>query len=163
LLDCTNPTLIPFVEPTEERIAAYQMDTVHAVRTQSVEVLRSMLHSGVAFDCCNRFGESLIAMACRTVTIPVEVVVFLVEEAGVSLLLRDDFGRNVLHDAFWSPQPRFELVDYLLHQVPDLLCVVDVRGHAPLCYSRVDHWEQWNTFLNARRSLLHLRWHKLDK
>jgi hypothetical protein len=155
LIECTNPTRIPFVYPTEERIAAYQKETVRAVRTQSVGELRVLLQSGVSFDCCNSFGESLIAIACRMGK--VDVVRFLVEEAGVSLLLRDDFGRNVLHDACWSPEPRFELLDFLLREVPDLLCIMDVRGHAPLCYTRRDHWEQWNTFLNARRSLLHRR------
>jgi hypothetical protein len=150
---CTQADSIPFVRPTEARIAAYKTSTVMAARTQSVADLRTMLQAGVSFDCCNSFGESLISMLCRIGK--VDVVRFLVNEAKVSLLIRDDFGRTVFHDAFWSPEPRIELVDFLLRQVPDLLCVVDVRGHAPLRYSRRDQWDQWNAFLNARRFLLH--------
>jgi hypothetical protein len=144
---------------SEERIAAYQMDAVHAVRTQSVHELRRMIQSGVSLDCCNRFGETWPA---GSPNISVEViVVFLAEEAEVSLLLRDDYGRNVLHDAFWSPIPRFELVDFLLQRVPDLLSIMNVRDHVPLCHSIADRWEQWNAFLNARRSLLHRRGNRL--
>jgi hypothetical protein len=75
----------------------------------------------------------------------------------VSLLLRDDFGRTVLHDAFWTPEPNMELVDFLLRIVPHLLCVKDQRGHAPLHYVRSKHWERWDVFIEERCDLLRLQ------
>jgi Ankyrin repeats (3 copies) len=112
---------VPFVVPTETHIAAYLTDTVRAVQAGDVQHLRIMHKSGVSLNCCNRFGESLIATACRRGNLA--VVRFLVLEAKVSLLLRDDFNRTVLHDAFWTPEPNVELVEFLLRIVPDLLCV----------------------------------------
>lgn len=157
--DTTTPfgLSIPFEKPTERRIAAYQTDTVKIARSDDVEQLRLLFQSGVDLDCCNRFGESLVSMACRRGS--VKLVRFLVEEANVSLLVRDDFGRTVLHDAFWTTEPRFELMEFLLSEVPDLLCVRDVRGHFPLDYIRSEHWTKWTNFLQERR---HLLWPKLS-
>jgi Ankyrin repeats (3 copies) len=146
---------VPFVVPTETHIAAYLTDTVRAVQAGDVQHLRIMHKSGVSLNCCNRFGESLIATACRRGNLA--VVRFLVLEAKVSLLLRDDFNRTVLHDAFWTPEPNVELVEFLLRIVPDLLCVKDQRGHAPLDYVRSEHWKRWNEFIEERRNLFCLK------
>jgi Ankyrin repeats (3 copies) len=146
---------VPFVQPTEEHIAAYLTDTVRAVQAGNVQELRKLQKSGVSLDCCNRFGESVISAACRRGNS--DVVRFLVLEAKVSLLLRDDFGRTVLHDAFWTPEPNVELVEFLLRIVPDLLCVKDQRGHAPLDYVRSEHWERWIEFMEERRGLFLLK------
>ena len=50
-----------------------------------------------------------------------------------------------------------ELLDLLLEEVPDFLCVKDVRGHVPLNYIRKEHWSQWNTYLEGRKSSLRLK------
>jgi ankyrin repeat protein len=149
-----NPSLISvrFLQPTEERVAAYKIETVKAARSESVEELRKLYASGESLDCCNRFGESLVSMVCRRGN--ADVVRFLVKEANVTLLLRDDYGRTCLHDAFWTAQPAKELVEFLLQEVPDLLFVKDVRGHAPLDYVRNEHWDEWTTFFHERRGML---------
>lgn len=149
-----NPSVlsVPFLKPTEDRIAAYKLETVKVARSENIEQLRNLHKAGVALDCCNRFGESLVSMACRRGN--ADVVRFLVKEANVSLLLRDDYGRTVLHDAFWTSEPKLELVEFLLQEVPDLLGVRDVRGHAPLDYVRNEHWEEWTSFLQERRGMI---------
>ena len=149
-----NPSVlsVPFLKPTEDRIAAYKLETVQVARSENIEQLRNLHKAGVALDCCNRFGESLVSMVCRRGN--ADVVRFLVKEANVSLLLRDDYGRTVLHDAFWTSEPKLELVDFLLQEVPDLLCVKDVRGHAPLDYVRAEHWDEWTSFLKERRGMI---------
>lgn len=153
-----NTDSIPFVEPTEEMMAGYTFETMNAIRRQDVSVLRELVNKNVPLDCCNRYGEALIHWVCRRGNL--EMAKFLVEEANVTLMVRDDFGRSALHFACWTSQPSFELVDYILRVVPDLFAVKDVRGHTPLDYVRKEHWKEWNAFLNKRRALLHPRFCK---
>lgn len=143
---------LPFLRPTDKRIAAYTLESVNAVRLENITELRRLHSSGLSLDCCNRFGESLVSMACRRGN--ADVVRFLVQEAEVPLLLRDDYGRTVLHDACWTSAPKLELVEFLIQQIPELLCVKDVRGHAPLDYVRNEHWDEWTLFLQERKGLL---------
>jgi hypothetical protein len=141
-----------FVTPTEEHIAAYRTDIITAVRQGDLPTLRQMHSEGRMMQCCNRFGESIIHMACRTGAI--EIVRFLVEEAGVSFRVRDDYGRTPLHDACWTREPEIELVKMLISSCPDLLYLKDKRGFTPLAYVRIDHWGQWCEFLEENRHLL---------
>jgi hypothetical protein len=141
-----------FKKPSDAQIEAYKLGTLKAVRLAQINELRKLHAMGVSFDCCNRFGESLVSLVCRKGN--ADALRFLVQEAGVSLLLRDDFGRTVLHDAFWTTQPEFELITFLLQEVPDLLFVKDVRGHTPLDYVRREHWGIWINFLKERKHLL---------
>ena len=141
-----------FVKPSPAQIAAYSMDTIKAVRVGDITELRRLHMSGVSFDCCNQYGESLVSMVCRKGN--TEVVRFLVKEAKVSLFICDDFGRTVLHDACWTVEPAFSLMDFLLEEIPDLLFVKDVRGHTPFDYVRKHHWEEWTSFIRNRKHLL---------
>jgi len=150
-----NTPFLTFLEPTEEMIAGYKIETISAVRNASLDVIRSLHASGTSFQCCNRFGESIIHLACRRGNI--DTVRFLIREANVSLLLKDDFGRTPLHDACWTAKPRFDLVELIVEEVPELLCVQDVRGHTPLHYVRNEDWDEWMTFFQTRRSLLRPR------
>ena len=117
-----------------------------------METLRVFLKQGRPLKCSNQFGESLLHLACRKGL--VSVVKFLLVDAGVPANVRDDMGRSPLHDAFWTPTPNFELVDVILQQCPDLLLICDKRGHPPLAYTRKDHWNVWNQYLQSRSHLL---------
>ena len=142
-----------FTKPTEEQIAAYDAQKTTAVRNGDMATLRSLLEAGENLNCCNKFGESLIHMACRRAHI--DVVRFLLQEANVSLNARDDYGRTPLHDCCWRPSSSYELMELLLSEVdPRILLLKDVRGHAPFDYSRKDQWEGWNDFLESRKELL---------
>ena len=134
-----------FIEHTEEQIKAYDMQVIEAIRSQDIEQLRQMHKSGRQLQCANKFGESLVHMACRRGF--VDVVRFLVDEAGVSVRVRDDYGRTVLHDACWTSEPNEELVEYLIRQCPELLLMSDKRGNAPFEYARREHWGRWVTFV----------------
>jgi ankyrin repeat protein len=147
----SEPSL-SFLKPTDEMVAAYKMEVVSALRTEKVDELRKLHEAGEVLQCCNRFGESLLHMACRRGL--AEVVKFLVSEAEVSLLVLDDFGRTALHFALWTPTPSFELVEFIVEKIPELLCVKDVRGHLPLQYARKEDWGAWCDFFQARKHLL---------
>lgn len=156
--DCGNPFPAPpleFVQPSEEMVAAYTKEVVDALRTERVEELRRLHEAGYQLQCSNRFGESILHMACRRSL--TDVVRFLVQEAKVSVLVRDDFGRTALHFAFWTPTPNFDLVRLLVEQVPELLGVEDVRGSTPLQYIRNEHRDLWHNFFLEHRALLHPR------
>jgi Ankyrin repeats (3 copies) len=156
--DCENPpTVAPldFAQPNEESVAAYTKEVVDALRTERVDELRRLHEAGYQLQCSNRFGESILHMACRRSL--TDVVRFLVQDAKVSVLVRDDFGRTALHFAFWTPTPNFDLVRLLVEQVPELLCVEDVRGSTPLQYIRNEHRDQWYNFFVEHRALLHPR------
>ena len=95
-------------------------------------------------------------MACRRGDVP--IVKFMIEEADVKLTVKDDFGRTPLHDACWTPEPNFELMDVLLKNCSiDALLAEDVRGHTPFHYARQDHWPKWVDFFRERNDLLSQR------
>ena len=86
-----------------------------------------MHNKGKTLQCCNRFGESVIHMACRHGL--TDVVKFLIEEVGLTFRVRDDYGRMPLYDAFLT-------VELLLKKEPDVLLMSNNRGHCPLEYIR---------------------------
>jgi len=141
-----------FLDPTEEQIASYDTELTLAVRSGNVAALREMHAQGRPMQCCNRFGESILHMACRKGLL--DVVIFLLEEGDVSMRVRDDFGRTPLHDACWTRNPEFELVRLLAEREPTMLLMKDKRGSTPMGYVRRDHWDQWCQFLEENRSLL---------
>ena len=141
-----------FVQPTPEMIEAYDKDVIRAIRERSIEKLKKFHNDGKDMQCCNRFGESLIHMACRNGL--TDIVKFLVKDAKVSLHARDDYGRTPLHDACWTVKPNFELMDFLISEAPELLALSDVRGHMPFAYVRKNHWDEWVDFLSKRKELL---------
>lgn len=86
------------------------------------------------------------------------MVTFMLQEAKVRTDIRDDFGRNPLHDACWTSEPSFELMDVLLdHADPFMLLSEDVRGSTPFDYVRRNHWTQWAHFLTSRKEKLRER------
>lgn len=111
------------------------------------------------FRCSNRFGESLMHLACRRGR--TEMVRFLVEELpGVSgspsqmLAIKDDCHKTPLHDACWTPSPNFELVDLILDHAPEQVLMQDIRGNTPFDYARKEDYGLWLRFLWERRSTL---------
>lgn len=140
-----------YLKPTKEMVDAFTTDTIKPVRDENLAKLKELHEAGVVLECCNRFGESLIHMACRRGC--TDIVRFLVNEANVSLKIRDDYGRTPLHDACWTSVPKFDLVEFVIQECPELLCTEDIRGHAPLNYVRKEHWGKWIDFLEQRKHM----------
>jgi ankyrin repeat protein len=142
-----------FIQPTSQQIEAYghSTDAVIAVRACDVEALRELLANGKQLEVCNKFGESLLHMACRRSN--AHVVSFLLNEANVSPRIKDDYGRTPLHDACWRGNPEYEIVELLLQAEPRLAFVQDVRGHQPFQYARREHWDAWKEFLDNKKDL----------
>lgn len=141
-----------FSEYSEDEMNAYNSEVLNAIRNQDIVKLREFHESGRPLHCSNSFGESLIHMACRRGFF--DVVSFLVHEAKVPVQVRDDYGRTILHDAAWTCQPDFQLVELILTECPDLLYLRDRRGDTPLAYARKSHWAVWNKFLSENVHLI---------
>lgn len=141
-----------FSEYSEEEVAAYDAVVLSAIRTQDIEKLREFHKGGRPLKCSNNFGESLLHLACRRNFF--DVVNFLIHEAKVPVRIRDDYGRTILHDAAWTCEPNFELIELILRECPDLMFIRDRRGHLPIEYARKSHWGSWNKFLGTRSGLV---------
>jgi Ankyrin repeats (3 copies) len=142
-----------FPEITDEQVAAYDILVVSACRENDVDRLKALhAEKGMSVSCCNRFGESLLHMACRRGFR--EMGQFLLEEANVSVRIRDDCGRTPLHDVCWNPQPQVEMAEALVRKDPSLLLISDKRGSTPFQYSRPQHWPVWRQFVFDHRELL---------
>lgn len=138
----------------------YDMETVSAIRRNDVEKLRDMYENeGKNMNACNRNGETLLHLACRSCTI--ETVKFLVNEALVDVDgAKDGMGRTVLHDLLWRPTPNFDMLLVLLtskRMSPELLLSQDARGHTPFKYARKEHLNEWVIFLRENRGLIEQR------
>jgi Ankyrin repeats (3 copies) len=137
-----------FHAPTQAEIDAYDHAAIAAIRNQDMDTLRQYHAQGRPLKCSNKFGESLLHMACRKGML--QVTTFIVKEAEVPLAVCDDYGRTPLHDACWAHETNFPLVDLILTECPDLLYIQDKRGNTPLSYLRKDKWAAWNKFLNGK-------------
>mmetsp|Transcript_9166 Transcript_9166/g.22288 ORF Transcript_9166/g.22288 Transcript_9166/m.22288 type:complete len:772 (-) Transcript_9166:415-2730(-) len=156
---------VDFLETTPERIESYQnIELLTAVRRRDLATLKRIAAEKAAnnstMNACNRFGESILHLACRKGSL--DVVQLLVGEGisqplpgcDCSLLVRDDYGRTVLHDACWTISPPWELVKLILKKAPVLWRVSDVRGHLALQYVPKSVWPQWIAFLTKNKDLL---------
>jgi len=145
-----NATRQPFIPPiAEEHMANYDIDVVAATRDNNLDLLQELYAQGRSLSCCNRYGESLLHMACRRGF--EDIVTFLTHDAGVSIRITDDCGRTPLHDALWNRDCQYGIVDGLVRKDPSLLLLCDKRGHTPFEYARREHWEVWKQFLWDRR------------
>jgi len=154
-LDKSN---VVFVETTADRVEAYQnIELLTAVRRRDLVVLNKIAAekraAGTTMNACNRFGESLLHLACRKGSFGV-VELMVGPSCDCSLLVRDDYGRTVLHDACWTVNPPWDLIKLILKKAPVLWRVSDVRGHLALQYVPKTAWPQWWAFLSKNKDLL---------
>jgi ankyrin repeat protein len=145
-----------FSKPSGEEIDAYDLDAVRAIRSGDLTKLKHLHMAGKNLNAANQFGESLLHMTCRRGNLA--ILSFMLREAKVRVDIRDDFGRNPLHDACWTTTPNFEVMDELIEHVdPDMFLSEDVRGSTPFDYVRSNHWEEWVKYLSERKERLQQR------
>jgi len=145
-----------FTPVTPEQLAAYTNEIVLAGRDGDVDTLKNMfVTNGHRMECCNRFGESLLHMACRRGFQDMSQFL-LVDTDGpkLSVRIRDDCGRTPFHDACWCSVPNLDICKWLLERDPSLLLMSDKRGHTPFQYARQQHWGTWKQFLFENVDLL---------
>jgi len=145
LVTLEKPQRASFIKPDAKETDSYN-EAARLVRENDLDQLRVMHKEGKNLDACNKTGESLLMIACRRGH--VDICKFLLKDVQVRWDLRDDFGRTVLHDACWRPEPSVELMDVLMQVVsPEWLLAPDVRGHTPFEYARREHAGVWYDYL----------------
>jgi hypothetical protein len=140
---------------TEQQMTSYTMEVVTATRQNQVEALREIVarQGPGAVDCFNRFGESLLNLACRRGF--TEMVAFFIHDVGLNVRSRDDGGRTLMHDACWSAcEPLLDIGSWLVEKDPSLLFIKDKRGYTAFQYARKSDWHIWRKFLFDNRDKL---------
>eukprot|EP00543_Licmophora_paradoxa_P006902 CAMPEP_0202449492 /NCGR_PEP_ID=MMETSP1360-20130828/8211_1 /ASSEMBLY_ACC=CAM_ASM_000848 /TAXON_ID=515479 /ORGANISM="Licmophora paradoxa, Strain CCMP2313" /LENGTH=307 /DNA_ID=CAMNT_0049067431 /DNA_START=79 /DNA_END=1002 /DNA_ORIENTATION=- len=138
-----------FEEWTDAQKKAYDKDAIMAIRGRDLDTLKRWHSEGRILQAANVFGESLLHMACRRGFL--DIVQFLVVEAGHSIWIRDDAGRTPLHDACWTTTPNSGLISFFIERDPDMLFVSDKRGHTPLDYARREHFPHWVQYFKSTK------------
>lgn len=142
-----------FAKVTDEQIAAYTITVVSACRTNDLDALKKLqTEEGQTMNCFNRFGESLLTMACRRGF--EDIVEYLLELPDVDVRISDDSGRTVLHDACWNPSPQLKICHWIMSRDPALWFIADNRGCTPFQYARPEHWGVWRQFLLDNKDCL---------
>lgn len=142
---------------TEAQQAAYTMEVLTPARENDVKTLKELVAAKgpQVVNCVNRFGESLLNLACRRGF--TEVAEFLLsDEISLDVRLKDDFGRTPLHDTCWHPKPQQDICSWLIQRDPSLLLVTDKRGNTPFMYARAEDFPTWRQFLFDNRDSLQL-------
>jgi Ankyrin repeats (3 copies) len=133
--------------PTALQKASYGIKLIEAIRHSNDVLVQKMLQAGISSNPCNAFGESVIHMVCRRGDYKL-LKVF--KDHGCSLQVTDDFGRTPLHDACWTADPHFDIVEMILDVDVRLIHLVDCRLSPPLSYVKRAHWGEWITFLQSK-------------
>ncbi|CAM9972902.1 unnamed protein product, partial [Ectocarpus sp. 12 AP-2014] len=143
--------------PEPDQVAAYDKAILRAVLDEDEAALERMRADGRRMDACNRFGDSILHMACRRGR--AAALRFLLRAAGpAGVVSSDDFGRTVMHDACWTSSPRFDVASAVLDADTRLLRTLDSRGSSPLQYVPEDQWPLWCAFFESRKEVY---WPKL--
>lgn len=132
--------------------SGYSTALMTAVRQDNLTVIQKMHEDGENLQCCNQFGESVLHAVARRGR--ADILKYLVNEAGVSLRVCCDTGRNPLHDACWTTNPNFDCITFILEECADLLLIADKRGFTPLDYAPKDSYRRWSYFFEAQRNNL---------
>jgi hypothetical protein len=141
-----------FSAVSEEQMAAYNMQIITTARNNDLDGLKKLHSEGQRLDCSNRFGESLLNMACRRGF--EDIVEYLLEQPDINVRISDDGGRTPLHDACWHPSPQLSICKWLIERDPSLFLISDKRGCTAFQYARPQHWLIWRTFLFENRECL---------
>lgn len=141
-----------FFDIISEDNMKYYPEVVVAARQNNASELRKLREAGNSLSTSNRFGESLLHIACRRGF--VETVKVLLEDPSLAIRQSDDCGRTPLHDLCWNPTPQLEICQLLLEREPSLLFLKDKRQFTPFEYAREEHWKVWKNFILDNKSLL---------
>ena len=138
-----------FFDPiTTSKTDAYTLEICKAVRSDDVATLRRMHAQGNSMEACNKYGDSIVHLACRRNS--ERVLSFLLQTCQVPCKLVCDYGRTPLHDACWTTSPNYTIIGMLLDVCPDLLYVKDARGSTAFEYLKKEFWPEMCAFLQDR-------------
>ena len=126
----------------------------YAVKSKSVKKLRRLWQRGVNMNATNDQGETLVHLVCRQGCS--DMLMFLMSEAKVSVRVRDDIGKNPLHEVCWRPIFDPGLAMMLMSDSPELLWAPDARGFLALDYVPKRALFDYYEFMELKGQMLRL-------
>jgi hypothetical protein len=149
-ISCDNVPNNYFVKGTTSSYSTQLMAAVRAGDIDTVRYLHDIKHYNL--QCANKFQESIVHTVARHGY--TDLLMYLHSEAGVSLRVCCDGGRNPLHDACWTGIPNFEVINLIMSDSPDLLYIMDKRNNSPLDYIPKNAYGAWNEWLYNNAHIL---------
>jgi hypothetical protein len=152
-INCRKYTEVPSDYYVKCEVNPQSLPLLKAVRENDLARIRHMHEvEGLSLQCSNKFQESLVHTVARHGLS--EILLYLKQEAGVSMRVCCDGGRNALHDACWTNTPNFDVIRILIEDSPDLLYIRDKRNFTPLDYIPKEAYKVWNEWLQSNKPLL---------
>jgi hypothetical protein len=145
---CSTLSTAYYNKPSPFQLASYGVYMINLVRDGDVQGLQEALDLGLSPNACNAYGESIVHNVCRRSD---DQMLDVLLRAGCEIQISDDNGRTPMHDACWTAQPNFLIVEKLLDRDIQLLFMSDNHGFLPLSYTRKDHWSEWLQFLQSKK------------
>ena len=147
-----HPTLQSgyYNKPSSHQRASYNIHLIGLIRRHDVDNFQELMKAGLSSNPCNQYNESVAHTVCRHGSKPMMDVLL---ERGCDFRTADDYGRTPLHDACWTADPAFDVVEEILKFDVRMFHMIDARGHCPLNYVRKEHYGDWIAYLeqNADR------------
>lgn len=134
--------------PTSSQLASYGGYLLYVLRNGDTQTLRSLLDAGLDPNACNQDGEYLVHHTCRWGQVDCLRTLL---DFGSELQVADMFGRTPLHSLCSAENPRFDLVELILHAGIHLLFMADARGNLPLSYVPKDKHKYWIQFILSKK------------
>lgn len=135
-------------EITAMQISSFHCRLLGLVQSQDEVKLREIMACGISTNPCNRHGDSVLHIACRSGW---DTSVRVLLECGATVQVSDGAGRTPLHSAFSGTKPSYELIELLIQQDRNLLQLRDKHGATPLSYIPRDQWGIWIDFFYSKR------------
>lgn len=126
----------------------------YALKAKSVKKLRKVWHRGVNMNARNDQGETFVHLVCRQ-GCP-EMLMFLISEAKASVRVRDDVGKNPLHEVCWRPNFEPGIAMMIMSDSPELLWATDARGFMALDYVPKRVLPDYYEFMEMKSQMLRL-------
>jgi hypothetical protein len=140
-------------------IHEYSPEISNAVRQGDLSKLWELLPDTKAANAQNKWGNSLLMLACRYVAETGEVVKLLLKRKA-QVCVCCDAGKTPMHDLCWmikTPDQLelFKLIMFAAGPPRNLLLVEDHHGQTPLDYLSKDLYADCNAFIEEHK---HVFW-----
>jgi len=125
-------------------------DMIRTIKEENMELFDCFSDEELS-SARSELGETLVHLACRLNKL--QALTHLLLVSGLPLNVKDQFGRNPLHNACSAVFPNFAVVDLLLSRSPDLVLYEDEKGKTPFEYIPCRLNGLWTRYISEKNVL----------